>query len=83
MTMWDGLPLVVEWQGKPITVFVTREAMDDLGEFRTSQPDAAYLKVYEKYRGSILDGVARALAAGRATAEGRLRLVGEDISALA
>lgn len=83
MTMWDGLPFAVEWQGRSITVFITREALDDLGEFRASQPDAAYVKVFEKYRGSILDGVAKALAAGRATAEGRLRLIGEDISALA
>jgi len=83
MTMWDGLPLVVEWEGKPITVFVTREAMDDLGGFSKSQPDVAYVKVFEKYRGSILDGVAKALAAGRATNKDRLRLTGEDISALA
>jgi transcriptional regulator with XRE-family HTH domain len=83
MTMWEGYPFVVEWQGKPISVFVTREAMDDLGRFRTRQKDAVYLKVFEKYRGSILDGVAKALADGRATAKGQLRLTGEDISALA
>jgi transcriptional regulator with XRE-family HTH domain len=83
MTMWDGLPFVVEWKGNAITVFIAREAMDDLGRFRKLQPDAAYLKVFEKYRGSILDGVTAALAAGRTNAEGRLRLGGEDISALA
>jgi transcriptional regulator with XRE-family HTH domain len=83
MTMWDGLPFVVEWKGSAITVFVTREAMDDLGKFRKLQADAAYLKVFDKYRGSILDGVTTALAASRATSDGRLRLVGEDISALA
>ena len=43
-------------------MFVTREAMDDLGRFHGQQSDAAYMKVYEKYRGSILDGVAQALA---------------------
>jgi transcriptional regulator with XRE-family HTH domain len=83
MTMWDGMPFAVEWQGKSITVFVTREAMDDLGRFRSVQPDAAYVKVYEKYRGSILDGVAKALKAGRANAKGQLRLTGREISALA
>jgi hypothetical protein len=57
--------------------------MDDLGRFRSLQKDAAYLKVFEEYRGSILDGVAKALADGRVTAKGQLRLIGEDISALA
>jgi hypothetical protein len=83
MTMWEGLPFVVEWEGKAITVFVTREAMDDLGHFHAGQTHATYVKVFEKYRGNILDGVAKALAAGRATAKDRLRLTGEDISALA
>ena len=82
MTIWDGLPFVVEWQGRPITVFVTREAMDDLGKFGGQQPDSAYVKVYERYRGSILDGVARALASDRADAQGRVRLTGNDIAAL-
>jgi hypothetical protein len=71
----------VEWEGKAITVYVSREAMDDLGRFRESPLNAEYLKVFEKYRGNILDGVAKALAAGRASNKG-LRLTGEDISAL-
>ena len=82
MTMWDGFPFVVEWEGKPITVYVARAAMDDLGRFRSREKDAAYLKVFDKYRGSILDGVAKALADGRANAKGQLRLTGEDMAAL-
>jgi DNA-binding XRE family transcriptional regulator len=81
MTMWDGLPFAVEWQGKAVTVYVSQEAIDDLGRFRDKRPNADYLKVFEKYRGSILDGVAKALAAGRSTNKW-LRLVGDDISAL-
>lgn len=80
MTMWDGLPFVVEWQGKAITVFINREALDDLGRFRNPEPDTAYLAIYEKFRGSILDGVAKALAAGRANDKGQLRLLWKDIS---
>jgi transcriptional regulator with XRE-family HTH domain len=82
MTEWDGLPFVVEWKGQAVTVFITREAMDDLGGFRKRQADDAYVKVYEKHRGSILDDVARALTARKAT-DGRLRLSGKDLSALA
>ncbi len=80
MTMWDGLPFTVEWQGKAVTVYVSREVIDDLGRFRDPRPNADYLKVFEKFRGSILDGVAKALAAGKATNKG-LRLVHADISA--
>ena len=83
MTMWDGLPFEVEWEGKAITVFVTREAMNDLGRYSAAQSDAAYVKVFEKYRGSILDGVAKKLSAGGAIDKNRIRLTGEDISALA
>jgi hypothetical protein len=83
MTEWDGLPFVVEWEGKAITVFIPREVMDDLGGFRKRHADAAYVEVYEKHRGGILDGVARALTARNASTDGRLRLSGKDISALA
>jgi transcriptional regulator with XRE-family HTH domain len=83
MTEWDGLPFVVEWKGQAIRVFITREAMDDLGGFRKRQADDAYVKLYEKHRGSILDDVARALTARKATPDGRLRLAEKDISALA
>src|SRR5258708_15821222 len=56
MTMWDGLPFAVEWQGKAVTVYVSQEAIDDLGRFRDNRPNAYYLKVFEKYLGSILNG---------------------------
>lgn len=81
MTMWDGLPFAVEWQGKAITVYLSEEAIDDLGRFREKRSNADYLKVFEKYRGGILDDVARALAAGKGTDKG-LRLASADISAL-
>jgi DNA-binding XRE family transcriptional regulator len=82
MSMWDGMPFAVEWCGQRINVFVSREALDDLGQFRTQQPDAAYLEVFNKFRGSILDGVAAALAAGQANDKGQLLLTGRFISEL-
>src|SRR5260370_35522872 len=81
MTMWDGLPFAVEWQGKAITVYISQEAMDDLGRFRGRTSNADYLRVFQKYRGSILDAVAKALEAGRANEKG-LRLTGRDIPEL-
>ena len=62
-----------------LTVFVTREAMDDLGGFRKRQADDAYVKLYEP---PLLDDIARALTARKA-ADGRLRLSAKDLSALA
>ena len=82
MSMWDGMPFAVEWHGQRITVFVSREALDDLGHFRAQQPNAAYLEVFNKFRGSILDGVALALAAGHANDKGQLRLTRQFISEL-
>jgi hypothetical protein len=38
----------------------TRRALD-LARFRNAQPDPAYFGIFQKYRGSILDGVSRAL----------------------
>lgn len=62
MTMWEGLPFTVEWRGKEITVFVAMEALEDLGRLTGKQPDSAFFETFEKYRGSILDGVVRAAA---------------------
>ncbi|MCP3463487.1 hypothetical protein [Bradyrhizobium sp. CCGUVB23] len=80
--MWDGLPFAVERQGNAVTVYLSQEATDDLGRFREKRPNADYLKIFEKFRGSILDDVAKALKAGRATDMG-LRLTSADMSALA
>jgi transcriptional regulator with XRE-family HTH domain len=80
MTLWDGLPFKVEWQGAVYTVFLPRELLDDIAHFTGRQSHAAYVGVFEKHRGSILDGTARALEAGRADA-GKLHLRDSDVSA--
>lgn len=82
MTMWDGMPFMVEWQGQRITVFVRRDVLDDLGRFSKNQPDAAYVDIFERFRGSILDAVATALQGGHANEKGQLHLTGEFISEL-
>jgi hypothetical protein len=45
----------VEWEGRAITVFIAREAMDNLGGFHKRRADIAYIEVFEKHRESILD----------------------------
>ncbi len=62
MTKWDGMPFTIEWQGKEVTVFLAREAIEDLGRHTGTEDDAVYLKTFDKFRGGILDGVRAALA---------------------
>ena len=62
MTKWDGLPFTIEWQGKEVTVFLTREAIADLGQHTGIEDAVVYLKTFDKFLGSILDGVRVALA---------------------
>jgi hypothetical protein len=45
-----------------LSSFVSRDVLEDLGRFTSDQPDAAYLRVFEQYRGDILDGVRQAAA---------------------
>lgn len=61
MTMWEGMPFSVEWEGKEVTVFVSREVIEDLGRLPGNESDQVYLATFEKHRGEILDGVAKAI----------------------
>jgi transcriptional regulator with XRE-family HTH domain len=84
MTMWDGLPFTIEWQGKEITVFVSRDAIQDLGRHTGREDDAVYLKTFERHRGSILDGVRAAINdPENFDRQGRLHLHGKYIRELA
>jgi hypothetical protein len=84
MTAFEGLPFFVEWQGKEVTVFVSREVLDDLGELAGQEPDSIYLEVFEKNRGAILDGVTRAIVnPENFDRSGRLYVRGKDILGLA
>lgn len=62
ITMWDGMPFNVEWQGKDLYVFISYEAMSDLGELSGKKDLETYLAVFEKHRAAILRGVKNAVA---------------------
>lgn len=84
MTMWDGLPFTIEWQGKEVTVFLAREAIADLGQHTGTEEAAVYLKTFDKFRGSILDGVRLALADPKNfDRHGNLHVTGEYLRELA
>jgi hypothetical protein len=61
MQAFEGLPFTIEWQGKVITVLVSREVLDDLDGHSRSVPDDVYVKTFERHRGKILDAIALAI----------------------
>lgn len=84
VTAWDGIPFTVEWQGKPLTVFVVREVIEDLGKLKGNEPESAYLVTFENHVGNILDGVKKAVSdKANFDRQGCLHVRGKDIPALA
>jgi transcriptional regulator with XRE-family HTH domain len=57
LTKWDGLPVEVEFKGNVFTAFVSREAIEDLGELKGNEPVSEWLAVFDRYSGSILDAI--------------------------
>jgi transcriptional regulator with XRE-family HTH domain len=83
VTMFDGMPFKVEWQGREHTVFLPLEALEDLGRLNKRQPDVVYLKIFEQHQGAILDAARRALGnPERFDRDQRVHIRGKDISSL-
>jgi transcriptional regulator with XRE-family HTH domain len=68
MTMWEGMPLDVEYRGKRFNAFVAREVLEDLGEILAdAEPtDEDYLQIYGRHERTILQGVKTAFERGAA-----------------
>ena len=78
VTKWEGVPFDVEVQGRAITVFVSREALEDLDRLR-SPSDAQLLASFERHIGKILDATVKALREpDNYDREGRLYLRTQD-----
>ncbi len=75
---WDALMFSVEWRGREIEVFVSREALDDLAHFRETRPEAEYVALFDEHRGRILKAAAAAIDAGRVTPDRRVHLTSDD-----
>ena len=54
---YEGMPFGVEWEGKHVTVFLSYDALEDIGETSGNVSEAAMLATFEKNRGLILDAV--------------------------
>jgi uncharacterized protein (DUF433 family)/transcriptional regulator with XRE-family HTH domain len=66
MSAWDGLPVDIEFQGQRFTAFVTIEILEDLAEIapETHPSLQDYLRIFDHYRGTILDGIRVAFERG-------------------
>ena len=83
MMRWEGMPVDVEFKGKTFTAFISREALEDLGRLKGTEPPEAFLKVFDKHQGSILDGIRAASArADRWDEQGRLHVIRDHIREL-
>ncbi|MBK8744105.1 DUF1488 family protein [Propionivibrio sp.] len=84
LMMWEGMPFSVEWKGKEVIVFVSREVIEDLGHLSGNETDEVYLETFDKHRGDILDGVAKAIVRDdNFDKKGRLYVRAQDIASLA
>lgn len=68
MTMWEGMPLDVEYRGKRFTAFVAREVLEDLDEVpgHAKLADDGYLQIFGRHERKILEGVKIAFERGAA-----------------
>ena len=77
MNGYFQLPFTVEWRGRQITVFLSREPLDDFAHARGGMTDAEYVAAFEANRNEILDKVAEAIDDERAEGD-RLLLGSRD-----
>lgn len=83
MQTFEGMAFSIEWQGKVITVLVSREVLDDLDGHSRSMPDEVYLKTFERHRGRILDAITVAIDdPDNFDRYGRLYIRSKDIEAV-
>jgi transcriptional regulator with XRE-family HTH domain len=75
---FEALMVTVEWRGRQVEVFISQEALDDLGGFHGSRPEAEYVAVFDTYRARILKAAAVAIDAGRVAPDRRVHLTTTD-----
>ena len=59
MSVWDGLPLEVEFRGQRFTAFISTEILEDLAEVpgQVRPTLSEYLQIFDRFRAAILNGV--------------------------
>lgn len=64
MSMWDGMPVDIEFRGRKLTAFLRRSDLDDMGRVPGDKQlsDADYVAIFERNIGDILDAITKAAA---------------------
>jgi transcriptional regulator with XRE-family HTH domain len=80
----EGMVIPAEWQGRQITIFVSREVLEDLAEMPgdLEPAEGAHAAAFAEHRATILKAAARALEAGRITPDHRVYVTSPDIPEL-
>jgi transcriptional regulator with XRE-family HTH domain len=83
MMKWEGLPIEVEFRGKTFNAFISREAIEDLGGLKGTEPADVWLKVFETEEGNVLEAVRKAFGQkDRWDEQGRLHVGGKHFRKL-
>jgi transcriptional regulator with XRE-family HTH domain len=83
VTMWEGMPIEVQFKGKNFHAFISYEVLEDLGRLTRKEPDEVYFRIFETNKGAILDGVRQAFDDSENwDRQGRLFVRGKDIADL-
>jgi transcriptional regulator with XRE-family HTH domain len=83
ITMWEGMPIEVEFRGRTFDAFISYEVLEDLGRLTKKESEEVYFRIFDKHRGSILDAVRRAFGSRENwDKHGRLYIRGKDIPEL-
>jgi transcriptional regulator with XRE-family HTH domain len=78
---WDALIVAVDWRGQELEVYLSREALDRLGEGQPPVGDLAVL--FDLNRTAILKAAALALEGGRLGPDRRVALTADDFTGAA
>jgi uncharacterized protein (DUF433 family) len=59
MSVWDGLPLEVEFRGRRFAAFISTEILEDLATIPANARPThqEYLRIFDRFRAAVLDGV--------------------------
>jgi transcriptional regulator with XRE-family HTH domain len=83
MMKWEGMPIEVEFQGKTFTAFLSREAIEDLGGLKGTEPSEEWVEVFDEEEGNILDAIRKAFGQkDRWDDRGRLHVSGRHFPKL-
>jgi len=77
---WGALMISVEWRARELEVFLSKEALDQLGRFRGEHREAEYVALFDVHRERILRTAAAAIDAERVTPDHRVHLGSDDFS---